>query len=109
MPIIDELEQEYAGAFAFIRINADDRPDAVEAFEVMEFPTIFIITGKNETGYIKQELSGFTDEVELRERISSGIAPDRVVVDVVVTETSSTYSYGKFIRGCTLFLPGSRV
>ena len=67
MPIIDELEKEYAEKLAFIHINVTERPDYAEEFGVRALPTMFVISGKNEGGYVKQEISGFTEKERLKE------------------------------------------
>ena len=60
MHIIDELEEEYARSVAFIRINVNERPAHAEEFGVHALPTMFIVSDRNEEGYIKQGISGFT-------------------------------------------------
>jgi parallel beta-helix repeat protein len=60
---------EYAGKTAFIRINVNERPDYADEFGVSVLPTMFFISGKNEEGYVKQEISGFTEKERLRESI----------------------------------------
>ncbi|HIE31034.1 MAG TPA: hypothetical protein EYP67_01455, partial [Methanosarcinales archaeon] len=70
MPIVDELEEEYAEKLAFIRINAGERPDYAEEFGVGVLPTIFVISGKNGREYVKEEITGFTEETGLKEIIA---------------------------------------
>jgi thiol-disulfide isomerase/thioredoxin len=53
MPILDELEYEYAEKLTFMRINADERPHDAELFNVSAFPTMFVISDKNESGYVQ--------------------------------------------------------
>jgi rhodanese-related sulfurtransferase len=80
MPIIDELEKEYAGKLAFIRINVNERPDYAEEFGVSALPTMFIISGKNEAGYAKQEISGLTEKARLKEIIDLEIGQSEQTV-----------------------------
>jgi len=42
-PIIDELEQEYAGRIAFSRVNAEENPQAIDEFGVTGLPAMFLI------------------------------------------------------------------
>lgn len=51
-PIIDELESDYAGRIAFIRINKDESPQAAAEFGVDAIPNMFLITKEDETGQI---------------------------------------------------------
>ncbi|MHC1575267.1 MAG: thioredoxin family protein [Candidatus Methanogasteraceae archaeon] len=46
MPIIDELEEEYAGDVTFIRINVTAVPDHAAEFNVTALPTMVMISGK---------------------------------------------------------------
>ena len=72
MPIIDQLEEEYAGKLAFIHINVTERPDYAEEFGVSAIPTMFVISDKKGEGYAKEEISGFTEQTRLREIIALG-------------------------------------
>ena len=74
LPIIDALEKEYAGKLTFIRINADESPATVNAFEVGEFPTMIIITARNDGGYDKHKISGFAGKARLEEFV--GLQPE---------------------------------
>jgi parallel beta-helix repeat protein len=65
LSIVDDLEQDYAGQFAFLRINGDDYPSYVEEFKVQAFPTIMIITGKTSDGYKQETLIGFSEKTTL--------------------------------------------
>ncbi|MEA1864319.1 MAG: CARDB domain-containing protein [Euryarchaeota archaeon] len=76
MPIIDELEEEYAGEVAFIRINVTERPDHAAEFGVNALPAMVVISGTNMDGYLKEEISGFAEEAELEAIITPGEADD---------------------------------
>jgi len=73
MPIIDELEQEYNGTAAFIRINADEEPRWKEGFEVNSYPTMITISGKGSAGYQFEKLEGLTGKEELEAAIARGM------------------------------------
>jgi thioredoxin 1 len=72
MPIIDRLEDEYAEAVTFIRINVTERPDHAEEFGVSALPTMIAISGKEEEGYVREEISGFAKKAELEAIIAPG-------------------------------------
>ena len=68
MPIIDELEQEYAEEIALIRVDSEDDPQAMQEFGVTGFPAMFLIIEKGESGeYVCQEFDGLTDRETLRQ------------------------------------------
>ena len=70
MPIIDELEQEYAEKIAFVRINCEEHPNAMKEFGARGYPAMFLILGKADDGqYESQDLRGFTDKETLKESI----------------------------------------
>jgi len=79
-PIIDELEQEYADKIAFIRVNADENPHAVNEFGVTGFPAMFLIVDKSEFGYVYQGFRGFTEKEALKKSfdyvIENGSLPE---------------------------------
>ncbi len=70
LPIVDELEQEYAGKLAFLSINVDETPEYAEVFGVSALPTMVVIYDKNERVYVKREVSGFTEKESLMQSIS---------------------------------------
>ncbi|MHC1575266.1 MAG: right-handed parallel beta-helix repeat-containing protein [Candidatus Methanogasteraceae archaeon] len=98
-PIIDQLEAEYAGEVAFIRINVTARPDHAEEFGVSALPTMFVTSGKNEEGYVKQEISGFTEKARLREIIDLeiGQSEQTVIGDVDEDEIPDDANYNSSI------------
>ncbi|MGC9445096.1 MAG: NosD domain-containing protein, partial [Candidatus Methanospirareceae archaeon] len=86
IPIIDELEQEYTGELAFIRINADECPDTVLAFEVNEFPTMFIISAYHDGGYNQQKISGFVEKARLKELVELELGKGSDELELKITE-----------------------
>jgi parallel beta-helix repeat protein len=86
LPIIDELEKEYAGKLAFIRINVNERPDYADEFGASTLPTMFFISGKNEEGYVKQEISGVTEKIRLKEIIDLEIGQSEQTVICNINE-----------------------
>ena len=45
LPIIDELEKEYAGKIKFVKINVDENSETPGQFNVMGIPTFIIFKG----------------------------------------------------------------
>jgi rhodanese-related sulfurtransferase len=76
MPIINELEQEYAGRLDFIYIDINEKQDFASEFRVNGVPTMFIISGEDEQ-FIK-EVSGFTSKTRLKEIIDLEIGQNEV-------------------------------
>ena len=77
-PIIDELEQEYADKIAFIRVNVEENPQAMDEFGVAGFPAMFLIVDKDEDGYVYQKFGGFTEKDVLKESFDYVIENDSV-------------------------------
>jgi len=66
-PIFDELEREYTDKANFIRVNIENNPDVMEEFGVTAFPTMFLISDRDEKGeYVYERFKGFTDEEILK-------------------------------------------
>ena len=86
MSIVDQLEGECAEEVAFIRINVTARPDHAAEFDVSALPTMIVISGTYEDEYLKEAISGFTAEAELREVIAPG-EDDNSGVRVAATST----------------------
>lgn len=90
MPIVKELENEYAEKLAFMHINADERPHYAELFSVTTFPTMFVITGKKGGGYIKQEISGSTEQIRLRGITDSEIGQSEQTDNYTISEGTAS-------------------
>ena len=71
-PIIDQLEGECAEEVTFIRINVTERPDHAAEFGVSALPTMVVISGTEEGGSVKEEISGFAKKAELSAIITPG-------------------------------------
>lgn len=42
-PILDELSQEYKGKVKFYKVNVDNEPDLVKAFDIKSMPTLVYV------------------------------------------------------------------
>ena len=88
MPIIDELESEYAGEITFIKINVTERPDHAAEFGVSVLPAMIVISGTGGDEYVKEDIPGFTEAARLREII--GVATgDETGGDADTTNTQN--------------------
>ena len=102
MPIIDQLEGEYAGEVTFIWINVTERPDHAAEFDVRALPTMVAISGKNDAGeYAREEISGFRELTELRGILAPGAGdePDGVGVTALAAKCNSCSDCTKKLNG----------
>ncbi|KAF5417141.1 MAG: hypothetical protein C5S49_03835 [Candidatus Methanogaster sp.] len=90
MPIIDRLNDEYAGSVTFISINVTARPDHAGEFGVSALPTMIAISGMNGDEYAREDISGFAMEAELVELISPGAGDEPDYTDGVGTKVLAT-------------------
>jgi thiol-disulfide isomerase/thioredoxin len=89
MPIIDELEQEYAEKISFIRINCEEQPQALKEFWARGYPSMFLIMGKGNDGKYKSQYSrGFTDKETLKKSI------DWIIANGSINENSKDNELG---------------
>ena len=66
-PIIEELESEYGEEFTFISIAGNENRELVQQFEVSAYPSMFLISGIDESGnYIYEPFIGFTTRETLQ-------------------------------------------
>ena len=94
-PIIDELEQEYADKFAFIRVNAEENPQAMDEFGVTGFPAMFLIVDKNEHGYVYQEFDGVTEKEILKESFDYVIENGGLPEDFGSPQSNSSFQFNQ--------------
>lgn len=87
MPIIEELELEYAEEIGVIHVNSEDNPQAITGFGVAAFPTMFLISDRSADGeYRYQEFAGFTDKETLNQSF------DRAITNGNISEGSDVHS-----------------
>jgi parallel beta-helix repeat protein len=61
-PVVDELEEKYFEHVSFVRVNGKDEAEAVAMFGVRGYPSMFLISGKDEMdGYVYELHRGFTE------------------------------------------------
>jgi thiol-disulfide isomerase/thioredoxin len=60
IPIIDELEQEYAENITFLRVNCEKHPKAMKEFGASGYPSMFLMDKGDDEQYESQYFKGFT-------------------------------------------------
>jgi len=59
-PIVDELANEYEGSLFVAKLDADDNPNTMQAYQVMGIPTLILFKGgkavERITGYMPKEV-----------------------------------------------------
>jgi thiol-disulfide isomerase/thioredoxin/uncharacterized membrane protein YphA (DoxX/SURF4 family) len=61
-PIIDNLEQEFAGQVTFMRFDYGQDKEVLNEYEVTSFPTLVLVSRENEEGSKIQRFEGVTDQ-----------------------------------------------
>jgi len=64
-PTIDRIEEQLGYKVSVLRINADESPEIAAELGVSAYPTIFVIAGRAEDGYVRVGFRGLTDETTL--------------------------------------------
>lgn len=65
LPIVEELEADYAGKVKMTWIEADKHPEAIEMYEIQIVPTFILMREQKEVA----RMAGMIGENILRERI----------------------------------------
>ena len=94
-PIIDELEQEYAGNIDFIRVDAENNSEAANEFKVEAYPTMLLISNESENGYEYQRIEGYKEKTLLKQSLDNLINGTVIVEnedngDTVITDEHLT-------------------
>jgi putative thioredoxin len=64
-PMLEKLEQQYAGRFKLVKVNTDEQQELAQHFRVRSIPTVFAIVG----GRPADQFQGALPEGQLREFI----------------------------------------
>lgn len=70
LPIIEELEQQYAGKVTFAKINVDENVQIPSHYNVMSIPTFIIFQG----GSVAAQFVGARSKAEMQKAIDSVLA-----------------------------------
>jgi len=80
-PLIEELEREYSDEIVFIHVNGLENRKAMAEFGVRGFPTMFLISGRNEEGYEYVDFEGYTEMSMLKSNIENLVFPVSESID----------------------------
>ncbi len=69
-PILDDLAAEYGDRLRFVKIDADDNPETVRAYNVMAMPTLAVFRKGEVIGQLVGMRAKFTLRNELDEILS---------------------------------------
>jgi len=69
-PILDELAGEYADRLRIVKLDADNNPDTVRAYNVLSMPTLTVIRKGEVIGQLVGARAKFTLRNELDEILS---------------------------------------
>lgn len=95
-PIVSELEGQYAGKIIFIHLNEAKNTEALNEFSVQGFPSMFLIYGKNEAGYLYTFFNGYKEKSYLQNALDNIIAGRYHSEDWVSVADEETGGSGSF-------------
>jgi thioredoxin 1 len=67
LPLIEELEQEYAGRVSFVKINVDENSMVPSTFNVMSIPTFILF----KDGKVAQQFVGARSKADMQREIDT--------------------------------------
>lgn len=70
LPIVEELEQAYAGKVTVVKMNVDENIDTPGKYNVMSIPTFIIFKG----GKIVSQFVGARSKADMQKELESAIA-----------------------------------
>ncbi len=65
-PIVDDLANEYEGSLSVAKLDADDNPNTMQAYQVMGIPTLILFKG----GKAVERITGYMPKERLLEKLS---------------------------------------
>jgi thioredoxin 1 len=68
-PILEELAVEYEGQVRIVKLDADNNPDTVRAYNVMSMPTLTMFRG----GQVVSQVVGAMPKSKLRAQIDDAL------------------------------------
>jgi thioredoxin 1 len=68
-PILEELAAEYEGRVRIVKLDADNNPDTVRAYNVMSMPTLTMFRG----GEVVSQVVGAMPKSKLRAQIDDAL------------------------------------
>ncbi|TRO46655.1 hypothetical protein E2P60_04785, partial [Candidatus Bathyarchaeota archaeon] len=100
-PIINELELVFSDQITFVRIEESKNPDAVAKWYIQGFPTIFVITSKNSSGYQYYVFNGYKDKDFLEINLNHILNGEPVANDKDYLQTGHTCDVQLCTKTCT--------
>jgi thioredoxin 1 len=70
-PILEELATEYEGRLRIVKLDADNNPKTVQAYNVMSMPTLTVFRG----GEVVSQVVGAMPKSKLRAQIDDVLSP----------------------------------
>ena len=64
-PIVDDLANEYEGSLSVAKLDADDNPNTMQAYQVMGIPTLILFKG----GKAVERITGYMPKERLLEKL----------------------------------------
>lgn len=68
-PILDELAAEYEGRVRIVKLDADNNPNAVRAYNIMSMPTLTMFRG----GEVVSQIVGAQPKSRLRAQLDEAL------------------------------------
>lgn len=65
-PIVDELASQYEGKLSVAKLDADENPNTMQAFQVMGIPTLILF----KDGAAVERITGYMPKERLLEKLS---------------------------------------
>ncbi len=69
-PIMEELEQTYAGKVKLVKMNVDENMDVPGKFNVMSIPTFIIVKGGN----VVSQFVGARSKADMQKELDNAVA-----------------------------------
>lgn len=67
LPVMDELEKEYAGKVKLVKMNVDENPDVPNSHNVMSIPTFIIYKG----GKVASQFVGARSKTDMQKELDA--------------------------------------
>ncbi len=68
-PVVEALAAEYAGRLQFAKLNVDENPDLMMAYQVQGIPTLILFSGGEEIG----RFVGYLPKEQLAKRLEAAV------------------------------------
>ncbi len=65
-PIVDEIANQYEGQLVVAKLDADNNPNTMQAFQIMGIPTLILFKG----GSAVERITGYMPKERLLEKIT---------------------------------------